>query len=322
MRLNMQDAQQALGFLIEQTTTIEAEVYRIQYPEIIYSQLVPIDTSANEWSKSVTYFSLDKVGQADWFDGMATDMRIADINRAKFEQGIEMAGIGYRYTLEEIGQAMMVPGLNLTTERADAARFAYEQFMDRLAYFGSASKKFTGLFNNANVTRVNAIADGSGSSPLWSAKTADQMVRDVNGALTGVYEGSNTVEIADTVLLPIDAMNTLANTRITNTPISALDYLTIHNQYTHQTGQQLMIRGVLGLGTAGAGGVGRLVAYRRDPRVVKLHVPMVHRFLPVWQTGPITFDIPGIFRSGGVEIRRPGAFQYLDGITPASPATP
>jgi len=124
------------------------------------------------------------------------------------------------------------------------------------------------------------------------------------------------------VLLPIDAMATIANTRVPNTYGNALDYLAKYNQYTHITGQPLTIRGVLGLGTAGTGGVGRMVAYRRDPRVVKIHVPMRHQFMPVWQTGPITFEIPGIFRVGGVEIRRPGAFAYVDGITPASPATP
>ena len=321
-RLTIQDNQQALGFLIAQTTSIEAEIYRIQYPEIIWEQLVPVDSTANEWAKSVTYFSLDRVGQAYWLNNMATDMRYADVNRGRFEQGIEMAGIGYRYTLEEVGQAMMIPGLNLTAERADAARFAYEQFMDRIAYYGDSNKSFFGLINNPLVTVTNAIADGTGSSALWTAKTADQIIRDVNNALTQVYEGSLTVEIADTVLLPIDAMATIANVRVPNTYGNALEYLAKYNQFTHVTGRPLTIRGVLGLGTAGKNGVGRMVAYRRDPRVVKIHIPMRHRFLPVWQTGPMTFDIPGIFRIGGVEVRRPGAFAYVDGITPASPATP
>lgn len=315
MRLNMYDAQQALGFLIEQTTHIETEVYKIQYPEIIYSQLIPIDTSANEWAKSVTYFSMDKVGQADWFDGMANDIRLADINRQKFEQGIEMAGIGYRYTLEELGQAMLIPNLNLSSERAEASRFSYEQFMDKLAYLGSVPKNFTGLINNAGVTRVDAINDGTGASRLWTAKTADQMTRDVQGALTGVYEGSNTVQMADTVLLPVDAINQLSIARIPNTMETALTYLAKNNLLTFTTGQPLTIRGVLGLGTAGSGTTGRMVAYRKDPRVLKLHVPMPHRFLPVWQTGPITFDIPGIFRTGSVEIRLPAAIRYVDGIT-------
>jgi hypothetical protein len=317
MRINIGDSQQALGFLLQQTSYIEQEVYRIQYPDIIYPQLVPVDTSANEWAKSITYFSLDRVGQADWFDGMASNMPVADINRAKYEQTIEMAGIGYRYTLEELGHAMMVPGTNLSSERAEAARRAYEEFMDRLARVGDSRKGVTGLFNNASVTREDAIADGTGSSALWTAKSADQIVRDVNNSLLGVYENSLTVEMADTVLLPIAAMTTLAQKRVENTTMNALQYLKENNLYTQQTGAPLMIRGVLDLSDAGSGGVGRMVTYRRDPRVVKFHVPMPHRFLPVWQTGPITFDVPGIFRVGSVDIRRPGAFRYVDGITAA-----
>ncbi len=309
----MYDSQQALSFLIEQATFIEAEVYRIQYPEIIYSQLIPIDTSANEWAKSITYFSMDKVGAADWFDGNAGDMPKADINRAKFEQGIEMAGIGYGYNLEELGQAQQIPGTNLSAERAEAARFAYEQFMDKLAYLGNVAKGFTGLINNTTVTRVDAATVSA--TKLWSGKDADHQVADIQAALTGVYEGSNTVEMADTVLLPVDAINTLSITRIPNTMETALTYIAKNNLYTFMTGAPLTIRGVLGLGKAGNGATGRMVAYRKDPRVLKLHVPMMHRFLPVWQRGPLSFDIPGIFRVGSVEIRRPGAIRYVDGIT-------
>jgi len=315
MRFQLADAQQALGFLVEQTSYIEPTVYEIEYPDIIYPQLIPIDESAPEWAKSVTFYSMDKTGQAAWFAAQATDMRIADVSRAKYEQGIEMAGIGYRYNLEELGQAMMIPGTNLTNERADAARRAYEEFVNGVALSGDTQKGWKGLFNYTGITRVDAANDGTGSSRLWSAKTSDQIIRDVNDALTGVYTGSNTVEMADTVLLPISAYSTLANKRIENTEGNALSWLSKYNVYSMQTNQQLMIRGVLGLETAGSGSTGRMVAYKRDPKVLKLHIPMRHRFLPVWQTGPLVFDIPGIFRLGGVEIRRPGAVRYVDGIS-------
>jgi hypothetical protein len=319
MRMSFYDnPQQAIGFLIQQTTYIEAEVYRIQYPDILYSRFIPIDTSASEWAKSVTYFSLDKVGQARWFNGLATDMAIADVNRAKFEMGVEMAGIGYRYTLEEIGQAQMVPGTNLTAERAEAARRAAEEHIDRVAWMGDAEKQWTGFLNNPYVTRVDAIADGTGGSPLWTTKTADQMIRDVNDAITGVYTGSLTVEMADTVLLPVGAISTLASTRVPNTMANALEYVKLNNIYTLTTGQELTVMGLLALDTAANNGGGRMVAYRRDPRILKMHIPMKHRFLPVWQTGPITFDIPGIFRLAGVEIRRPGGVRYVDGIVGAN----
>jgi hypothetical protein len=314
MRLNIVDNQQALSFLTSQITYIETEVYRIQYPDILYPELCPVDTSAPEWAKSVTYFSLDKVGQAKWFDGMAGDMAYADINRNKFEQGVEMAGIGYRYTLEELGQAMMVPGLNLSTERAAAAVRAYEEFVDRTVRIGDDHKSITGMLNNTYVSKSTAAATGTGSSTLWSAKTADQMIADVQNALTSVYQGSLTVEMADTVLLPVAQMNLLAQTRIPNTYGNALDYLMKYNIWTQTTGQPLKIRSILNLDSLGAGSTGRMVVYRRDPQVLKLHLPMPHRFLDVWRTGPLTYDIPGIFRLGSVEVRRPGAMLYVDGL--------
>jgi hypothetical protein len=106
--------------------------------------------------------------------------------------------------------------------------------------------------------------------------------------------------------------------RSTGSDMTVLDWLQKYNVYTAQTNQPLTVRAVRGLETAGAGGVGRMVVYRRDPQVLKFHIPMPHRFLPVWQTGPMVFDVPGIFRTGGVEIRRPGAVRYVDGIIDAT----
>ncbi len=316
MRLNLND-QQALGFLIQQAAHIETTVYKIKYPDIQYQNLIPIDSSANQWAKSITYFSMDSVGQADWFNHMSTDMKFADVNKAKYETGVLMAGIGYRYTLEELGHAQMIPGTNLTSERAEAARRAYEEFVDNKAFLGDTAKGWEGLLNNSTVTRVDAANTGTGPSRLWSTKTADQIITDVNDALTGIYTGSKSVEMADTLLLPIAAMSLLSVTRLSNTESNALAYLKKYNIYTMITGQELDIRGVLGLESAGTAGVGRMVAYRKDPSVLKMHIPMPHQFLQVWQTGPMTFDIPGIFRLGPVEIRLPGAVRYVDGITAA-----
>lgn len=313
--MRLMDSQEALAFLVSQASHIEAEVVRIRYPDIQYPFLIPVDTSANEWAKSVTYFSMDKVGQAQWFNHMGTDMALADVNRAKHEQTVEMAGIGYRYTLEEIGQATMIPGTNLSTEKAEAARRAYEEFVDNVALRGDTAKGLTGLINDANVPVANLAYNGTGSSTSWTDKTGDQIIADVNGALSGVYTESLQVEMADTVLLPVrEFANIATKPRSSTTDTSVLDWLQKYNVFTSMTGQPLTIRAVRGLETAGVGGVGRMVVYRRDPRVLKLHIPMPHRFLPVWQTGPITFDVPGIFRLAGVDVRLPKAIRYMDGL--------
>jgi hypothetical protein len=95
---------------------------------------------------------------------------------------------------------------------------------------------------------------------------------------------------------------------------TVLSFIERSNVYTRRTGLPLTIRGELGLDTAGAGSTKRMVAYANREDVVKLHLPMPHRFLPVATANNIQFDVPGIFRTGGVEVLRPGAFRYLDGI--------
>jgi len=304
--------QQALGFLVSQTAHIESQVVEIQYPDIQYPLLIPVDTSANEWAKSITYYSTDRVGKANWFHHNAKDIHIADVERAQHEVGVEMADIGYRWTLEELGQAMMIPGVNLSADRAGAARRAYEEFVDDVALRGKAEKSIYGIMNYPGITTV--LASNVGGNTTWDTKAADDILKDVNDALTGMYVTTLTVEIADTILLPVGAMTIIATKRIPDTTMTVLQFLLMNNVYTMATGRPLTIRALRGLETAGQNGSGRMVAYRRDPQVLKMHIPMTHRFLPVWQTGPLMFDVPGIFRLAGLEVRRPGAVRYVDGI--------
>jgi hypothetical protein len=319
MSFQFRDVQQALSFVQQQAQFVEPQIYEIAYPAIQYPTLVPVDTSGNEWAKGIAFYTSDKVGQANWFNHLADDVPFADIQRAKLEQIIEMAAIGYYWTLEEAGQQAMInsatgPTLNLIMERANAARRASEEFLDRIAFFGDTTKNWTGLTNDPNVTIINPPADGTGSSALWANKNGLQIARDINLALSAVYTGSLTTETADTLLLPPDRFTTLAGTVLTNTAVTALTLVTESNAYTALTGNPLTIRTVRGLETAGAGGIARAIAYRNDPNVLKLHLPMPFNFRPVIQATALRFDVPGIFRTGGIEVRRPGAMRYLDGI--------
>lgn len=311
------DAQQALGFLVSQTSFIESTVYETQYPGIQYQDLIPIDTSAYEWAKSITFYSSDRTGKAEFFHHYGQDLAIADVERTQHEVAIHMANIGYRYTLEELGVAMQL-GIPLTAERAAAAVRAYEEKVDEVALRGEPTKGLDGLINYPGVTAIDAAevsAEGGGVTTDWNEKTADQILADINSAIVGVHVDSLTVETADTILLPVALASMLATRRLGDTTMTLLQFLRDNNSYTFQTGQPLTIRAVRGLETAGEGGTGRMVVYRRDPSVLKMHIPMPHRFLPVWQTGALVFDVPGIFRLAGLEIRRPGAVRYVDGLT-------
>ena len=301
------DAQAALGFVAAQTTHVEREVNETVYPDIQYPALVPVDTSAHPFAKSVTYYSSDKFGAARWINGNADDIPLAGTELAKHETSVHMAGIGYGYGYEEINQAQML-GINLTVDDAMAARRAYEEMVDRVALFGDAAKGFSGLINSSAVTAA-AVTTGS-----WASATEDQILADINSTILAVSSDTQYAAMADTLLLPYAKLNLLATNRLGDTQMTILEFLRRNNTYTAMTGQELTIRAVRGLETAGAAGVARMAAYRRNPQVLKLHIPMPHRFLPVYQDGPLNFVVPGVFRLGGLDIRRPKEVRYGDGI--------
>lgn len=305
----------ALAFLISQASYIEAALVEVVYPEVQYPRLIPVDTSADAWAKSVTWFSINRAGQADWFDHNATDGRVADVSREKHEQPIEMAEIGYRYTLEELQHEMRLPmGGRLNTDKANAARRAAEEMIDDVALRGSTAKNWAGLINSAAVPSSTAPADGTGSSTEFEDKTAEQVMRDLSNLLSGSWEATLQTEMPDTLLLPPSIISGLAARFLPNSSIGLVQWLRENNIYSYTTRQPLTIEAVRGLETAGTGDTARAIAYRRNPDVLKLHLPMPHEFLDVWQTGPMIYHVPGIFRTGGVEIRRPLAIRYLDGI--------
>lgn len=303
------DAQSALGFVVAQTSIIEPTVYQTVYADIQYRGIVPVDTSGSEFATSVTYYSADQYGKADWINGNADDIPKAGTTRAKFETPVYTAGIGYGYGWEEIGRARML-GINLPSEDAMAARRAAEEMVDRVVFNGDAGKGFTGLFNAAGVTPVAAT-----NGDWLTTATPDEILADLNQGLMNVWNGTANTSMADTVLLPFAHYAKIATTpRSATSDLTILEYWLRSNIYTLQTGRPITVRAIRGLETAGAGGVARAVYYRNDRNVLVLHMPQPHRFLPVWQSGPLRWDVPGVMRLGGLDVRLPRNVVLQDGI--------
>lgn len=320
--MQIHDAQ-TLSFVQGQAYSINQRVYETRYPDWDYSRLIYIDSSGPEWSPGVLTYTSDMSGQAKWQSGYAKDIPLADVSQNMTMMQHRLAAIGYQYNIEEVNSTMGFPGAALPDRRARAARLAYYQFMYGLVLTGNAEKGMGGLINFPGVTNTTAPADGTGGSTLWvnaagvGQKTPAQIVRDINIALQGVYLDTKEIEMADTILLPVEAHTYIAQTPYSPTTMETiLAFVMKNNIYTLTTGRPLTIRSVRDLGAAAEGvAKGRLVAYKNDGDYVKLHLPMPHRFLPVYQDGPLNFTVPGIFRTGGVEIMSTAAFRYLDEIS-------
>jgi len=297
--MEMMDMQAALGFVTHQRTHIETEVLKKPYPAIRYAEMIPVDTSANPFALSVTHFAQDSVGKAKFMNGKGDDVPLVNIKGSKFEQTVNMAGVGYSFSLEEIGAAQQL-GTNLSADGAEAARMAYEQFVDEVAFVGDAALGIEGLYNMTGIT-------SSAAGATFAASTPDAILAIINTALTGIFTSTQGIELADTIVLPLAEFSRIATVRLADgSDTTILDFIRRANIYTVQTGQPLNIFADRRLTT-------KMVVYRRDPQVLKMHMPMPLRFIAP-QAVNLEVKVLGMFRFAPVNIRRPGAVRYVTGV--------
>jgi hypothetical protein len=295
------DSPAALNFVVSQRSHIEPEVLKRPYPQIKYSRLIPVDTSANPFALSVTHFTQDSTGRAKFINGKGDDIPMVNITGSKFESTVNMAGVGYSFSLEEIGAAQMM-GRNLSNDGAAAARLAYEQFVDAVAFIGDTTLGVEGFYNMTGITTAAA-------GTTFAASTPDQVLAIINNAIAAIETASLGVEIADTIILPLKASASMERRLGDGSDTTILDFIARANRYTRQTGQPLTIEFDWRLDATN-----RMVVYRRDPEVLKMHMPMPLRFIPP-QAVNLEIKVLGMFRFAPVNIRRPVAVRYISGVT-------
>ncbi len=311
--LNIIDAQQAAGFLTPQLLRINTAVEKLEYPSFDYARLMPVNTDGDMWDYGSVFFSGDAAGAAQFLSGKGFDMPFADVSLSQHLQANHLAGIGYEWSLQELNRAMRM-GLNLSTEKAEAARSVAEAFVFNIAIGGNAEKGMVGFINSPLVPTANVPADGAGGLTTFASKTPDQINRDINAVLNAPYNSTLETKRANVLAMPSSRLQYLSSTRIGDGSDTVLKFIKENNSYTLETGQPLTIIGLRQLETAGAGGTARMVAYANEKAVLQLHLPGPHEFLPSFQKSAMTWEVGGILNIGGVEIRRPKGIAYRDGI--------
>jgi hypothetical protein len=295
------------AFLTPQLRRIEAEVYSIKYPSFDVNRFMTVDTSGDMWDVGTLVYSMDKVGEAQFMAGGAFDIPYASTTMTQSTHNYHLAAIGYEWNTQELQRAAKL-GRSLSSDKAGAAVLAAERFVYNIAMTGSTEKNWTGFVNNGSAPSAQVPNDGTGSSRLWTAKTVDQILRDINEALTAVETGTGETHVANTLVLPTTTYNYIATTRVGDTGSTILQFLQANNA----AGESLTILKSRALETAGTAATKRLIAYDNNPQVVKFHLPEPHRFLPTFQKSSLVYEVAGLMNVGGVEVRLPKAIVYRD----------
>lgn len=295
-------------FFARQLEYIKAKSYDVVYPELKARSLFPVSREINPGAETVTYYQYDMSGFAKVIANFADDLPRVDARGKAFTSPIKSLGNSYGYNIQEIRAAKMVGGKPLEQRRADAAKRAMLQKESTLAFVGELSSGLPGLLTNANVGTYTVPADGTGASKLWSTKTPDQIIRDMNGMVNKVITDTKGTFTADTLLLPIAQYAQISSTaRSSTSDTTILEYFMKNNPFIKTVE---WLNEIQGAGTAGAD---VMIAYKKDPMVLSLEIPSDFEQLEPEKRG-LEYMVACLERFAGVLIYYPLAVVKGEGI--------
>ena len=127
--------------------------------------------------------------------------------QASVDKGVYKAhtfAVALRVMFQDMQRSNYI-GRSLDNMLQDGVRTAYDKHMDQNVYTGITEYGTTGLVNNPDATETTAASNGETTpSTKWADKTPEQILKDVNDALTAGWAANEYDETAipNHILLP------------------------------------------------------------------------------------------------------------------------
>jgi hypothetical protein len=294
-------------FFERELEALKSKTYDIKYPELKARTLIPVSFEAGPGAETISYEQYSQVGMAKLIANYADDLPRADVGAKKFSSPVKSVAMSYGWNLQEVRAAAMA-GKPLVTRKAGAAKRGHMAMENSIAWFGDSASGLPGFLSNANVSTVVIPADGTGASALWSTKTPDQIIRDINLMTRTVHTVSKGVEFANTLLLPLEQFNLLFDTPRSSTSDTSIGKWVLDNNPHLDT-----IDWLEELNGTGPSGADQMAVYNRNPEKLTLEIPQDFEQLPVQERG-LEFLVPTHHRVGGVIMYYPLSVAKASGI--------
>jgi len=285
---------------------VKSQTYDVQYQDLLYRQLFPVNSDVNPGATSITYKTYDKAGKAKVINHNATDLPRADVAGKETTIPVRSLGASFAYTVKEIKSAQMA-GFSLDSKRAEAARRAVEEYMNDVAFNGDATWDLPGLFSNTDITSTS-VAVGAGASKAWADKTPDEIIFDVNNACGIMFETTKQKERPNTLLVPPAQWNLLWSTpRATGSDMNIAQWILANSPFIRN------IVSVTEMEGAGTGSSDVFVIYNPDPSKLQLEIPEDIMMHPAQQQ-VLEFMVPVTAEFAGLNIYYPKSLAIWEDI--------
>lgn len=209
-------------------------------------------------------------------------------------------------------------GRSLDQLLQDGMRMAYDKHMDQNVYVGVTQYGSTGLLNNPDVTETTVAGNGATTpSTKWAAKTPDQILSDINSAITQVWAAAEYDEDAmpNHILLPYEQYTYILNTKVTELATETIMDYVLKNNVAAKNGRSLYIGATRWCKGAGTGGTDRMAVYVNHERFLQVEelVPLA-RVMTQPNATEFCYDSAYAANLSEVELFYPQTMMYFDGI--------
>lgn len=212
-------------------------------------------------------------------------------------------------------EKMLSVGRDPETFLDKGIKLHFEKVLDRNVYVGFSKVSSSGLCNNASIIRSSAAMNASNTSTQWKDKTADEILMDINAAISAVWEENDCSSDAlpNHILIPTEQYGQLVTRKVSDdSERSILTYI-LENNLTRCQGKELNIYPLKWCSGVGSGSTDRMVVYiNHDSRICFNLTEPLRRFEEEYSDMRIKIPYYGQFSE--VRFLYPTTVRYMDGI--------
>ena len=212
-------------------------------------------------------------------------------------------------------EKMMQVGRDPMTFLNKGIRLHCDKVIDRNVYVGFKKAASSGLCNNPNITRASAGRNAGNTSTAWRDKTADEILADINTAISSVWEGNDCASDAlpNHILIPVEQFGQLVTRKVSDDSERSILTYVLENNITARQGRELIISPCKWCGGIGTDSSDRMVVYMNqvDRICFNLTQPL-RRFTPEYNG--MSIRIPYFAQFSEVRFLYPTTVRYMDGI--------
>ena len=211
-------------------------------------------------------------------------------------------------------EKMMGIGRDPETFLNKGIRLHCDKLIDRNVYQGFEKVNSTGLVNNPAIARISA-ATAAGGGTRWSQKTADEILNDINSAISTLWKDNDCSidALPNHILIPVEQFGALVTRKVSDDSERSILSYVLENNLTTQQGGELIISPCKWCSRAGSSRSDRMVVYCNHIDRICFNLTQPLRRMET-EYSDMRYKIPYIAQFSEVRFLYPSTVRYMDAI--------